>query len=95
MKGYSTDSGFMGYVGGRYILFASESDYYDYMEDQGEIMGFDKNKMRAVLIDSDGDRIAGFRERQTGVFHAMMRIDSSLDLDLFMETYNLSVVNIE
>lgn len=33
MKGYSTDNGFMGYVGGRYILFASESDYYDYMEE--------------------------------------------------------------
>ena len=32
MKGYSTDNGFMGYVEGRYILFASESDYYDYME---------------------------------------------------------------
>ena len=33
MKGYATDNGFMGYVEGRYILFASESDYYDYMED--------------------------------------------------------------
>ena len=32
MKGYATDNGFMGYVGGGYILFASESDYYDYME---------------------------------------------------------------
>lgn len=58
-------------------------------------MAFDKNKMRAVLIESDGNRIAGFREKQTGVFHAMMRIDSGVDLDLFMETYNLSVVNIE
>lgn len=33
MKGYSTGNGFMGYVEGRYILFASESDYYEYMED--------------------------------------------------------------
>ena len=33
MTGYSTDNGFMGYVNGGYILFASESDYYDYMED--------------------------------------------------------------
>ncbi len=33
MKGYSTENGFMGYVNGGYILFASESDYYDYMED--------------------------------------------------------------
>lgn len=32
MKGYLTGNGYMGYVEGRYILFASESDYYDYME---------------------------------------------------------------
>lgn len=58
-------------------------------------MAFDKNKMRAVLIDSDGNQIAGFREKQTGVFHAVMRINSGVDLDFFMEAYNLSVVNIE
>lgn len=33
MKGYSTGNGYMGYVEGRYILFASESEYYEYMED--------------------------------------------------------------
>lgn len=31
MKGYDTESGFMGLVDGRYILFASEEDYEDYM----------------------------------------------------------------
>lgn len=30
MKGYVTDSGYMGYVDGRYVLFASESDYIEY-----------------------------------------------------------------
>ena len=30
MKGYVTESGYMGYVDGRYILFASESDYIEY-----------------------------------------------------------------
>lgn len=30
MKGYHVQEGYMGYAGGRYILFASESDYYDY-----------------------------------------------------------------
>ena len=30
MKGYDTDSGYMGYVNGRYVRFASESDYIDY-----------------------------------------------------------------
>lgn len=33
MKGYLTASGYMGYVGGAYMLFASEEDYRDYMED--------------------------------------------------------------
>lgn len=31
MKGYVTDNGFMGYVDGRYVLFASESDYMEYI----------------------------------------------------------------
>ena len=30
MKGYFTESGYMGYVDGRYVLFASESDYIEY-----------------------------------------------------------------
>ena len=30
MKGYVTDNGYMGYVDGRYLLFASESDYLEY-----------------------------------------------------------------
>jgi len=30
MKGYVTDSGYMGYVDDRYVLFASESDYVEY-----------------------------------------------------------------
>ena len=32
MKGYNTDSGYMGYVDGEYILFASEADYREWME---------------------------------------------------------------
>lgn len=32
MKGYYTEYGYMGYVDGVYMLFASESDYYDYMD---------------------------------------------------------------
>lgn len=33
MKGYTVESGYMGFVEGRYMLFASEMDYEDYMED--------------------------------------------------------------
>ena len=32
MKGYTVESGYMGYVNGVYMLFASEKDYVDYME---------------------------------------------------------------
>lgn len=31
MKGYSIESGYMGFVDGRYMLFSSESDYLDYI----------------------------------------------------------------
>ncbi len=33
MKGYYVANGFMGYVEGSFRLFASEADYYEYMED--------------------------------------------------------------
>lgn len=33
MKGYIIGEGYMGYVDGRYMLFASEKDYQEYMED--------------------------------------------------------------
>ncbi len=29
MKGYFTASGYYGLIDGRYVLFASESDYYE------------------------------------------------------------------
>ena len=34
MKGYYTGNGFYGCVDGRYVLFSSESDYYECMEDE-------------------------------------------------------------
>ena len=33
MKGYYTTSGYMGYTDGEYMLFASEEDYREYIED--------------------------------------------------------------
>lgn len=32
MKGYNIDCGYMGYIDGTYMLFASEADYRDYYE---------------------------------------------------------------
>lgn len=33
MRGYFTAAGFYGLVGGRYMLFADESEYYEYAEE--------------------------------------------------------------
>lgn len=33
IKGYNTATGYMGYVNGDYMLFASELDYLDYIVD--------------------------------------------------------------
>ena len=33
MKGYVTSNGYMGYVDGNYILFASDKEYFEFMED--------------------------------------------------------------
>lgn len=34
MKGYATANGYMGYVLNRYMLFACEADYFDYMTEE-------------------------------------------------------------
>ncbi len=31
MKGYYTENGYMGFVENEYMLFASETDYFDYL----------------------------------------------------------------
>ena len=36
MRGYFTPAGFYGLVDGRYMLFASEAEYYEYMENEEE-----------------------------------------------------------
>ena len=33
MKGYNTSKGYMGYVDGEYILFASDQEYFEFMEE--------------------------------------------------------------
>ena len=37
MKGYNTSNGYMGYVEGKYILFASEQEYFEFMHYWGYI----------------------------------------------------------
>ena len=37
MKGYYTQTGYMGYVKGKYMLFESETAYIEFMKEVGEI----------------------------------------------------------
>ena len=53
MKGYYTENGFMGYVDGRYMLFADESDYEEFLR-PGR-----RQKRRAVFGNSSA---AAFRD---------------------------------
>ena len=34
IKGYVAPFGYMGFVEGRYMLFATEEEYYEYMEER-------------------------------------------------------------
>lgn len=36
MKGYNTEEGYMGWINGKYRLFASEADYRDTVEESEE-----------------------------------------------------------
>ena len=36
MNGYYTANGFYGLVGNSYLLFSDESDYYDFMDQDGD-----------------------------------------------------------
>lgn len=48
MHGYFTNNGYVGYVNGIPMLFASESDYYDYMmEEQYDERAFSEASERA------------------------------------------------
>jgi len=37
MKGYTVDSGYMGYVNGKYMLFATEADYFEYLDEEAQL----------------------------------------------------------
>lgn len=40
MKGCSVADGYMGYVDGKYVLFASEADYREYLDQQCIFMDY-------------------------------------------------------
>ena len=67
------------------------------MDYSGEviIMSFNREQLRAVLLISGRGWSAGFRDRRSGIFRAVCPISTPLDVDEFMDAYNVSVLTIE
>ena len=68
MKGYSTDSGYMGYVDGRYILFCSEGDFLDYFRETQEAAAdsLEEAAQKTAITKCSGNRImkCNYRKRE-------------------------------
>lgn len=43
MKGYVVNSGYMGYVNGKYILFTTEEEYKEYLESDNNSENIEKS----------------------------------------------------
>ena len=70
MKGYLNGNGYMGFVNGRYILFASEAEYEEYMAEEEGTDGRRKNDQDYLLAHgtchgpehgNPGDRLSSSR----------------------------------
>jgi hypothetical protein len=58
-------------------------------------MSFNREDSRAVLLISGQGRTAGFRDKRSGIFRAVCPISTPLDVDEFMDAFNVSVLTIE
>ena len=59
MKGYFIESGYMGYVGGEYMLFADEEDYKEYFYDCNQLAGATFSLKNSLLNDNINSRYLG------------------------------------
>ena len=63
MKGYFVNDGYMGMVEGRYMLFASEEDYREYLEDRNFYIPIDRLPyVKAHSNDELVEEIENFNE---------------------------------
>lgn len=53
---------------------------------------YDRNKEKPVIHASicTGEKVAGFKDLQTGRFHEVMVIRNDSDLQFFMQKYNVA-----
>ena len=62
MKGYNTSNGYMGYVEGKYILFASEQEYFEFMPLQGLYLCYTWVGIKGFRIISGNPRQFNYRD---------------------------------
>lgn len=62
-----------------------------------ESIPFDENKQYAVIKSSicTGEKVAGFKDKETGHFTEVMVIKNSADEERFKKTYDLKTVKTE
>ncbi len=58
-------------------------------------MSYNREVSGAVLLMGEHGGTAGFRDKRSGVFRAVCRINSPLDVDEFMDAFNVSVLTID
>lgn len=58
---------------------------------------YDKDKLKPVIKSSicTGEKVAGFKDLQTGKFTEIMLIRNNKDMDTFLEKYDISVAEIK
>ena len=58
---------------------------------------YDKEQLKPVIKSSicTGEKVAGFKDLQTGKFTEVMLIRDSKDMDIFLEKYDISVAEIK
>ena len=60
-------------------------------------MEYDRENQKPVIRSSicNGERVAEFRDKNTGKFTEIMLIRDNKDMDRFLEDYDISVAEIE
>ena len=63
---------------------------------EGIIHSYDRKRYKAIIKTnlSSGEQVAGFRDLNTREFEEVMKIESSKDLDIFLEMYDIAVAEI-
>ena len=62
-----------------------------------KVVEYDKEKLKPVIRSSicNGERVAGFRDINTGKFEEVMLIRDNKDLDKFLIEYDISVAEVK